>query len=46
LVVPVEIEFSLVDMLARLRWMERRESYRRAEIARAIERMLADAARG
>ena len=43
--VMIEIDGAVVDMLARLRWLERRDVHERAEIARAIAAMIADAAR-
>ena len=43
--VIIEIDGAVVDMLARLRWLERRGVHERAEIARAIAAMIAAAAR-
>jgi hypothetical protein len=44
MVVPIEVDGPLIDWLVSVRWLERRETYRREEIARAIERLLDDAA--
>jgi hypothetical protein len=43
--VSIEIGCAEVDMLARLHWLSECEAYDRHQIARAIEHLLADAAR-
>jgi hypothetical protein len=40
----IEVDGAMISWLERLRWLQRREIHRRAEIADAIRRLLADAA--
>jgi hypothetical protein len=44
MVVSVEIDADIVSMLVRLRWLPARELHGRAEISRALQAMIADAA--
>jgi hypothetical protein len=46
MVVPIEIDGALIDFLVSVRWLERRESYKRSEVGDAIVRLLRDAMRG
>jgi hypothetical protein len=45
MVVSVELDGSLIEFLVSVGWLEPRDSYKRSDIAKAIGRVLADAAR-
>ena len=45
MLVAVEVDGEVVEMLARLGWLERRDVHERGEIGDAIGRMIADAAK-
>jgi hypothetical protein len=44
--VQIEIDCRVLSMLVRLQWLEPKDCHQRCEIADAIERLLANAARG
>jgi hypothetical protein len=46
MMVTIEIDAALVDLLCRTGWLSNCTVAERGDIARAIERLLADAARG